>query len=113
MWKRILVPHDFSPCAARALAGPLRRRGLAVRTLARATEPGSPAAAILRIAGELGAEGIVLGTQGRTGLAHLLLGSGAERVIRGAVIPVVTVRSHDEEAHPTREESAAEDELAG
>jgi nucleotide-binding universal stress UspA family protein len=36
---------------------------------------------------------IVVGTRGKTGLAHVLLGSTAERVIRGAPCPVLTVRT--------------------
>jgi len=35
---------------------------------------------------------IVLGTQGRSGIDHLLFGSTAERVVRKASCPVVTVR---------------------
>ena len=35
---------------------------------------------------------IVLGTQGRSGIDHLLFGSTAERVVRKAYCPVVTVR---------------------
>jgi nucleotide-binding universal stress UspA family protein len=35
---------------------------------------------------------IVMGTHGRTGLAHAFLGSVAERVVRGAPCPVLTVR---------------------
>ena len=35
---------------------------------------------------------IVMGTHGRTGVSHLLLGSVAERVVRNAPCPVVTVR---------------------
>jgi len=35
---------------------------------------------------------VVLGTQGRSGLDHLLFGSTAERVVRKALCPVVTVR---------------------
>lgn len=35
---------------------------------------------------------VVLGTHGRSGLAHVLLGSVAERVVRGAPCPVLTVR---------------------
>lgn len=35
---------------------------------------------------------IVVGTQGRSGLDHLLFGSTAERVVRKALCPVVTVR---------------------
>nr|WP_246581184.1 universal stress protein [Deinococcus aestuarii] len=40
----------------------------------------------------LGADLIVMGTHGRRGLAHLVLGSVAEAVVRGATVPVMTVR---------------------
>lgn len=96
-----------------AIAKPLKARGLHVQILTRVTEPGSPAAAILRIADELESDLIVLGTHGRTGLTHLLLGSVAERVLRGARVPVLSVRSTDAELHPTLEETLAEDELVG
>ena len=43
-------------------------------------------------AAELGADLIVLGTHGRKGAQHLLLGSIAERVVRSAACPVLTVR---------------------
>jgi nucleotide-binding universal stress UspA family protein len=33
-----------------------------------------------------------MGTRGRTGLAHVLLGSVAERVIRRSSLPVITAR---------------------
>ena len=39
----------------------------------------------------LGADLIVMGTHGRTGLAHLLLGSVAEATLRRAPCPVLTV----------------------
>ena len=38
---------------------------------------------------------IVMGTHGRTGLRHFLLGSTAERVVRAASCPVLTVRATD------------------
>ena len=41
-----------------------------------------------------GADLIVMGTRGRTGLAHLVLGSTAERVIRHATAPVISVGAH-------------------
>jgi nucleotide-binding universal stress UspA family protein len=53
---------------------------------------GSPASGIVQAAGELGAELVVVGTQGRTGLARLALGSVAEQVIRTASSSVLTVR---------------------
>lgn len=52
---------------------------------------GVPHAEIVRLASELGADLIVMGTHGRTGLEHLLLGSVAERVLRTSTIPVLTV----------------------
>ncbi|WP_102124720.1 universal stress protein [Deinococcus planocerae] len=53
---------------------------------------GVPAEEILGVAREWGAELIVMGTHGRRGLAHLVLGSVAEAVVRGATVPVMTVR---------------------
>jgi nucleotide-binding universal stress UspA family protein len=46
----------------------------------------------VRIAEERGADLIVMGTHGRTGLQHVLLGSVAEKVVRLAPCPVLTVR---------------------
>lgn len=40
---------------------------------------------------KIGAEIIVVGTHGRTGLAHIVMGSVAERVVRHAACPVLTV----------------------
>ncbi len=54
---------------------------------------GNPAAEILRLAEEVKSDLIVLGTHGRTGLGRLVLGSVAERVLRGAACPVVTARA--------------------
>jgi nucleotide-binding universal stress UspA family protein len=53
---------------------------------------------IVRLATEEHADMIVMGTQGRTGLHRLLLGSVAERVIRQAPCPVLTVRPHPEDS---------------
>ncbi len=46
---------------------------------------------ILRIAREEQSDLIVMGTRGRTGLPHLLLGSVAERVVQLAPCPVLTI----------------------
>jgi nucleotide-binding universal stress UspA family protein len=50
---------------------------------------------ILNVARETSADLIVIGTHGRTGLPHVVLGSVAERVVRRAPCPVLTVRSKD------------------
>lgn len=55
-------------------------------------EVGDPVQWILEVAKERQCDLIVIGTHGRTGLARLLMGSVAERVLRGATCPVVTVK---------------------
>jgi nucleotide-binding universal stress UspA family protein len=55
---------------------------------------GSPAETIVHIAHERAVDLIVMGTHGRTGLQHVLLGSIAEKVVRLAPCPVLTVRHH-------------------
>jgi len=52
---------------------------------------GTPHVEIVKHATELGADLIAMGTHGRTGVEHLLIGSVAERVIRTAQMPVLTV----------------------
>jgi nucleotide-binding universal stress UspA family protein len=56
------------------------------------TAVGEPAAEIVAYAKEKGADLVVVGTHGRTGLTHALMGSVAERVVRRAPCPVLTVR---------------------
>jgi universal stress protein A len=53
---------------------------------------GPVAQTIAGIAADRGVDFIVMGTHGRTGLAHVLVGSVAEQVIRIAGCPVLTVR---------------------
>jgi len=54
---------------------------------------GDPAERVLETARGLDADLIVMGTHGRKGLGHLVLGSVAERVVRESPIPVLTVHS--------------------
>lgn len=56
---------------------------------------GVPYREVVRLAEELEADVIVMGTHGRTGIRHLLLGSVAERVVRSAKVPVITVPTHE------------------
>jgi nucleotide-binding universal stress UspA family protein len=61
---------------------------------------GVPVQQINEAARELKSDLVVMGTRGRTGLAHVLLGSTAEGVVRGAPCPVLTVRSVAEKSRP-------------
>jgi nucleotide-binding universal stress UspA family protein len=54
-----------------------------------------PSDAITRVAEEVSADLIVIGTRGHTGLKHVLLGSVAERTVRTARCPVLTVKRPD------------------
>jgi len=56
---------------------------------------GNPVDEILRLAKDERFDLIVMGTHGRTGIRHLIAGSVAERVVRGASVPVLTVRHPD------------------
>jgi nucleotide-binding universal stress UspA family protein len=72
------------------LLGSIRGSGLKVRIR---QEHGPPAARILHAVAEEAADLLVVGTHGRTGLDRLLLGSVADRLVRQAACPVLTVRA--------------------
>ena len=80
-------------------ASAARAEGITVRTIVRT---GSAQEEIVNLATDERAELIIIGTHGRTGLNRLLLGSIADRVIRFAPCPVLTVRT----AAPNRLASA-------
>jgi nucleotide-binding universal stress UspA family protein len=139
-FRRILVPHDFSKHAGRALALAVQLAreargrlvvlhvmtpfkpitGLPEEALAwvppttvageqkrlaslvtRTVGPRGPRIECRVVVGDAfdrimeaarGADVIVMATAGRTGLAHLLIGSVAEKVVRHAPVPVLTIR---------------------
>jgi universal stress protein A len=53
---------------------------------------GHPAEEIAKAEHEFGADLVVMATHGRTGVTHLIIGSVAERVVREATCPVLTIR---------------------
>jgi nucleotide-binding universal stress UspA family protein len=76
----------------------LRESGVKTRGLMRV---GAPFLEIIHAAQSEAADLIVMGTHGRTGLAHVLMGSVAERVVNKAPCPVLTVRHPDRKfKHP-------------
>ena len=119
---RILVPHDFTEPAeaafdyARALADMFAASCDVLHVTERAGtdlggEPpagvtvtyrdGVPDEEIAHYARKHGIDLIVMGTHGRRGLAHALLGSVAEKVVRTAPCPVVTVHRRRVTVVPT------------
>jgi universal stress protein A len=66
------------------------RRTLAAKTIVLTSN--SPAQSIVSYANDNHVDLVVVGTHGRGGMAHMLMGSVAERVVRTAPCPVLTVR---------------------
>jgi nucleotide-binding universal stress UspA family protein len=122
-WKKICCPVDFSPESRAALrvAVDLCRRSGAELTLLHVEDPGHPAAnqpaawlgevaaagvravtattqgdpkaAIAAFADQGAFDAVVMGTHGRTGRAHSLVGSVAESTVRAARCPVMVVHA--------------------
>jgi len=61
---------------------------------------GAAATAIVDAARDFDVDLVVVGTHGRTGWRHLALGSVAERVVRTAAVPVLTIRGDEQSAAP-------------
>jgi universal stress protein A len=75
--------------------------GSGPRTVPVVMTSSSPAFAIVDYAREHKIDLVVMGTHGRTAVQHLLMGSVAERVVRLAPCPVLTVRSSERDfVHP-------------
>lgn len=72
----------------------VKRRGIPVRPY---FKEGSPLVEVLKVAEEIGADLVVLGTHGRTGMDRFVMGSVAERVTRKAPCSVLIIR----EKHPS------------
>lgn len=86
---RAALVEDANTQLAKRLSDEERERYRATTTIV----SGVGATAIVEYAQEHDVDLIVMGTHGRTGMAHLLIGSVAERVVRLAPCPVLTVRA--------------------
>jgi nucleotide-binding universal stress UspA family protein len=92
------LSEELEAAARRELDATIReddRRELAAKTVLMRCS--GPAQGIVTYATKAGIDLIVMGTHGRGGWSHLLMGSVAEKVVRLAQCPVLTVR------HPERE----------
>jgi nucleotide-binding universal stress UspA family protein len=91
------IPYDVAtPIVAgaeRELDGVMRRVRASCPDATGVVKIGAPPAEILALAADVRADLVVLGTHGRRGFAHAMMGSVAERIVRLAPVPVLTVRS--------------------
>lgn len=94
-----MSPSEFESQRERLLAAGLEVVGRTATTLGRDVETriieGSPGSALCRLASDLPADAIVLGTRGRGGIRRTLLGSVSDYVVRNAPCPVVISRASD------------------
>jgi len=93
----VALPPEFWTGVKEAAATRLEQSVARVRAAGVPVTPhlceANPTDAILDVARESGADLIVMGTRGLTGLKHVLLGSVAERTLRLAPCSVLTVKS--------------------
>jgi nucleotide-binding universal stress UspA family protein len=94
----ILPPVEQLTAAVRtALNRVIKENHLERFTVHGEAREGTPYHEIIAFANEKDVDLIIMGTHGRGGLAHLLLGSVAEKVVRKAPCPVLTVRDPEHE----------------
>lgn len=79
--------------AERRLNDLVQNRGVGYKNIDCIVSGGEPYRVIIEKAEELGSDIIIMGTHGRKGIPHVVVGSVAERVSRIAECPVITVRS--------------------
>jgi nucleotide-binding universal stress UspA family protein len=84
-YERLLQPKQ----RMEEMARPLLAKGLKVETL---ITRGDPASEIVKIAKRKAVDIIVIATHGKTGWRHLAFGSVAEKVVRTASCPVLSIR---------------------
>jgi nucleotide-binding universal stress UspA family protein len=98
----VAPPIEQMTAAVReALERVVRENDLGRLTVHPEVRQGTPFYEIIQFAREAGVDLIIMGTHGHSGLAHVLLGSVTEKVVRKAPCPVLTVRHPEHEfVHP-------------
>jgi universal stress protein A len=82
-------------CCAKVASALTEEERTALRAQCVVVTSSEPAQAILDYAKTNAADLVIVGTHGRNGLGHLLMGSVAETIVRSATCPVLTVRPHE------------------
>lgn len=79
-----LLKTKLLECVPKEIRGDMQIEAIVIQ--------GIPFAEIISVAKEKEIDMIVMGTHGRTGIAHIMLGSVSEKIVRKAPCPVLTVR---------------------
>ena len=94
------VTDDIRTRLERFIESGVRAAGISAIGVNAHVYPGDPATEILRLAEDVEADLIVVGTHGRVGVKRLLMGSVAEEVMREARCPVLVMRPRHYDEHP-------------
>lgn len=89
-----IVMSDMEASGSRLVAAAVRQAQLRGLSAYGETRRGVPAFEVVDFVRRTGADAVVMGTHGRSGLRHLLMGSVAEAVLRESEVPVVVVRGY-------------------
>jgi nucleotide-binding universal stress UspA family protein len=83
------LPEEIATAAKNALDALATEQG-GLRSILKA---GDPASEILKTIGELKPALVAMGTHGRKGIAHFLMGSVTEKLVRSSPVPILTVHA--------------------
>ncbi len=89
------LTHEFREASQKSLAALKEKEVGDAVTCSTIMREGTPFQQIIEIARSEDIDMIVIATHGHSGLKHILIGSTAERVVRKAPCPVLTVRKGD------------------
>jgi nucleotide-binding universal stress UspA family protein len=91
LYNSATIEQTIADCHTALDAAKAKLKALGVADVEAVLLQGAPAVELVRQANDQRVELLIMGTHGRTGMAHLVLGSVAERVVRKAPCPVITV----------------------
>lgn len=102
------ILRDTSERAKEELRELIEKHFSGLRSVIPVVRRGEAAREINRFALDEGVDLIVIATHGRTGLAHILMGSVAEKVVRQSRVPVLSIKPEEVLGEMTDREHAAE-----
>ena len=103
------IPRDSEGEAKKQLHHFVYGNVIQVRNVPEIVRVGKAQVEIPRFATEAGIDLIVMATHGRTGFAHVLMGSVAEKVVRTSSVPVMTIKPRELQSVLVTEEDIEKD----
>ena len=101
-WGNVYIPHgsmdvlveEAKQAAEKAMAGLCEEELKGYKILGKKVISGDPATEILKTIASEDIDMVIMGTHGRKGLEHILMGSVAEQVVKNSGVPVMTINPY-------------------